>query len=247
MLTGNECLNGAFMITSISQAGHRLLEHFGSCCSSRGGSSNNLRLLSTVQEELAEAKQTNLELRARLSQTERDLSDAHAQLRRRNQRGKVAERRKIDRLKGEQDVGGGDEDDEEEDEEEPHRRKVQGSDFTVFGVSILEQLVDHKLVQHVSLFKVRNGALAQYLCQDLQDRSSLEEFSRSVSSGSSSAMRDKMREFEIEMDRLASRMEHLKAQNQVLTLTLKEAKDHGDELTVLLGNWKSITIVCSRS
>lgn len=44
-----------------------------------------------------------------------------------------------------------------------------------------------------------------------------------------------MREFEIEMERLSSRMESLKAQNEVLNLTLAEAKNNSDNLTVLIG------------
>ena len=44
-----------------------------------------------------------------------------------------------------------------------------------------------------------------------------------------------MQEFEIEMERLSSRMEHLKSQNEVLTLSLAESRAHSDRLTVLLG------------
>ena len=44
-----------------------------------------------------------------------------------------------------------------------------------------------------------------------------------------------MQEFEIEMERLSSRMEHLKSQNEVLVLSLAESRAHSDRLTVLLG------------
>ena len=48
-----------------------------------------------------------------------------------------------------------------------------------------------------------------------------------------------MQEFEIEMERLCSRMEHLKSQNEVLALSLGESRAHSDHLTVLLGKYES--------
>lgn len=39
------------------------------------------------------------------------------------------------------------------------------------------------------------------------------------------------------MERLASRIEHLRAQNEVLNLTLAESKNTCDDLTVLIGGW----------
>ena len=42
-----------------------------------------------------------------------------------------------------------------------------------------------------------------------------------------------------EMERLSSRIEHLKSQNEVLTLTLTESKNHCDNLTVLIGKYES--------
>jgi PDZ domain of MCC-2 bdg protein for Usher syndrome len=44
-----------------------------------------------------------------------------------------------------------------------------------------------------------------------------------------------LKEFEIEMERLSSRIEHLKSQNEVLSLTLAESKNHCDNITVLIG------------
>ncbi len=52
-------------------------------------------------------------------------------------------------------------------------------------------------------------------------------------------MENKLHEFEIEMERLSSRMEHLKSQNEVLNLTLIESKNHCDNLTVLIGKYES--------
>ncbi len=55
------------------------------------------------------------------------------------------------------------------------------------------------------------------------------------SSNSSVMMLSKVKEFEIEMERLASRIEHLKAQNEVLSLALGESKNQCENLTVLIG------------
>ena len=43
-------------------------------------------------------------------------------------------------------------------------------------------------------------------------------------------MESKMQEFEIEMERPCSRMEHLKSQNEVLALSLGESRAHSDHL-----------------
>lgn len=44
-----------------------------------------------------------------------------------------------------------------------------------------------------------------------------------------------MRELELEVERLASKAEHLRAQNDVLSLTLYESRAVGERLAVLLG------------
>ena len=46
----------------------------------------------------------------------------------------------------------------------------------------------------------------------------------------------RINEMELEVERLASRSEHLRAQNDVLTLTLAESRALGERLAVLLGN-----------
>eukprot|EP00094_Tigriopus_californicus_P007196 TCALIF_06927-PB protein Name:"Similar to MCC Colorectal mutant cancer protein (Homo sapiens)" AED:0.07 eAED:0.07 QI:99/0.75/0.77/1/0.87/0.88/9/55/734 len=93
---------------------------------------------------------------------------------------------------------------------------------------------------------VRNGIsnkiVAEHLAKDIQDSSSMNELSHSFFDPSffqSGFMEAKMREFEIEMERLSSRMESLKAQNEVLNLTLAEAKNNSDNLTVLIGRYES--------
>jgi len=61
-------------------------------------------------------------------------------------------------------------------------------------------------------------------------------------SGSFSMNDERLREFEIEMERLTSKVEHLKSQNDVLTMNLQDAKGHADNLTVLLGKYESNSV-----
>ena len=106
---------------------------------------------------------------------------------------------------------------------------------------------------------VRNSVVVEHLVQDLQDKSSMQEFQHSFQQSSvksevpmspklklksenkrrSAVLESKLQEFEIEMERLSSRIEHLKSQNEVLTLTLTESKNHCDNLTVLIGKYES--------
>ncbi len=98
---------------------------------------------------------------------------------------------------------------------------------------------------------VRNSVVVEHLVQDLMDKSSMQEFSHSFNNSPrpssknhgnkrrSLLMENKLQEFEIEMERLSSRMEHLKSQNEVLNLTLIESKNHCDNLTVLIGKYES--------
>ena len=99
--------------------------------------------------------------------------------------------------------------------------------------------------------------------QDIQDKSAMQEFSHSFTStpfnllnGENSVdngnqkqkendknaihrrslVESKLQEFEIEMERLSSRIEHLRSQNEVLNLSLEESKNQCDNLTVLIGN-----------
>ena len=58
-------------------------------------------------------------------------------------------------------------------------------------------------------------------------------------------MESKLQEFEIEMERLCSRMEHLKSQNEVLNLSLEESKTHCDNMSILMGKYESNLIATS--
>ena len=108
--------------------------------------------------------------------------------------------------------------------------------------------------------------VVEHLVQDIQDKSAMQEFSHSFASPSftsvngnnatgnedgggrlaendknaihrRSVVESKLQEFEIEMERLSSRIEHLRSQNEVLNLSLEESKNQCDNLTVLIGNF----------
>ena len=49
----------------------------------------------------------------------------------------------------------------------------------------------------------------------------------------------RVNELELEVERLASRSEHLRAQNDVLALTLAESRALGERLAVVLGEYSS--------
>ena len=110
--------------------------------------------------------------------------------------------------------------------------------------------------------------VVEHLVQDIQDKSAIQEFSHSFTSPSynssngennnedgnrrqkendknanhrRSLVESKLQEFEIEMERLSSRIEHLRSQNEVLNLSLEESKNQCDNLTVLIGNISTLS------
>ena len=101
---------------------------------------------------------------------------------------------------------------------------------------------NHQKVTGSELQSVRNSVVVEHLVQDIQDKSSMQEFRISgfpEQKRKSALLESKLQEFEIEMERLSSRIEHLKSQNEVLNLTLTESKNHCDNLTVLIGKYES--------
>lgn len=80
--------------------------------------------------------------------------------------------------------------------------------------------------------QVCSTVLAESLVSELQE-ADLQELSRSE------AVR---RQYEVETERLTSRLEHTRAQNAVLALTLDESKTHCDRLSLLVGKYESSAI-----
>ncbi|XP_023711663.1 colorectal mutant cancer protein isoform X4 [Cryptotermes secundus] len=81
----------------------------------------------------------------------------------------------------------------------------------------------------LATYGVCNTVLAESLVSELQE-ADLQELSRSE------AVR---RQYEIETERLTSRLEHARAQNAVLALTLDESKTQCDRLSLLVGKYES--------
>lgn len=79
--------------------------------------------------------------------------------------------------------------------------------------------------------------VVEHLVQPIKNESALREFQHSCQTGQFDE--EKLREFEIETERLNSRIENLRCQNDVLSLNLEDAKSQADRLTVLLGKYES--------
>ncbi|XP_072019869.1 colorectal mutant cancer protein-like isoform X2 [Amphiura filiformis] len=86
---------------------------------------------------------------------------------------------------------------------------------------------------------VTNPKVAEHLAQSLQDCSSMQEILQTLNSHGLSIPESKAREFEVEMERLNSKIEHLKSQNDLLQLSLEESKSNADRLTMLVGKYES--------
>ena len=67
----------------------------------------------------------------------------------------------------------------------------------------------------------------------------MQEISATLSGPGNEMPEAKIRELEIEFERLTSKIDNLKSQNDLLALTLEESKAHCDHLTVLIGKYES--------
>lgn len=81
--------------------------------------------------------------------------------------------------------------------------------------------------------------MAEHLAQNVHEESHAQEIFQTLFSTGSPVPENKIKEFEVEMERLNSRIEHLKSQNDVLNLTLEESKCQCDRLSVLIGKYES--------
>jgi len=89
--------------------------------------------------------------------------------------------------------------------------------------------------------------VAEHLAQDIQECSRVQEILQQRSVSGRELADDMIHEFEIEIERLHSKADHLKAQNDVLILTLSESKAHCDYLTTLIGKYESNVIALQLS
>ncbi|XP_076323234.1 colorectal mutant cancer protein-like isoform X2 [Tachypleus tridentatus] len=95
------------------------------------------------------------------------------------------------------------------------------------------------LGSEISTFGVSTTKVAEHLVQNLQEDSHTQEIFQSVFSSGSAISESKVREFEVELERLNSKIEHLKSQNDLLTITLEESRSQCDRMSVLLGKYES--------
>ncbi|XP_050966177.1 colorectal mutant cancer protein isoform X1 [Labeo rohita] len=100
----------------------------------------------------------------------------------------------------------------------PTERSVLGSEISSIGVS---------------------SNVAEHLAHSLQDCSNIQEIFQTLYSHGSAISESKIREFEVETERLNSRIEHLKSQNDLLTITLEECKTNAERMSMLVGKYES--------
>ncbi|XP_064164036.1 colorectal mutant cancer protein isoform X2 [Anguilla rostrata] len=81
--------------------------------------------------------------------------------------------------------------------------------------------------------------VAEHLAHSLQDCSNIQEIFQTLYSHGSAISESKIREFEVETERLNSRIEHLKSQNDLLTITLEECKNNAERMSMLVGKYES--------
>ncbi|XP_006816898.1 colorectal mutant cancer protein-like, partial [Saccoglossus kowalevskii] len=93
--------------------------------------------------------------------------------------------------------------------------------------------------QELSNVGATNAKIAEHLVHSLQDCSNVQEIFQTLYSHGSAISEGKIREFEVEMERLNSKIEHLKSMNDLLQLTLEESKANADRLTMLVGKYES--------
>ncbi|XP_016377335.1 colorectal mutant cancer protein-like isoform X1 [Sinocyclocheilus rhinocerous] len=100
----------------------------------------------------------------------------------------------------------------------PAERSILGSEISSIGVS---------------------SNVAEHLAHSLQDCSNIQEIFQTLYSHGSAISESKIREFEVETERLNSRIEHLKSQNDLLTITLEECKTNAERMSMLVGKYES--------
>ncbi|XP_035209833.1 colorectal mutant cancer protein-like isoform X2 [Stegodyphus dumicola] len=97
----------------------------------------------------------------------------------------------------------------------------------------------HILGSEISSLGLSTTKMAEHLAQNVHEESYAQEIFQTLFSTGSPVPENKIKEFEVEMERLNSRIEHLKSQNDLLNLTLDESKGQCDRLSVLIGKYES--------
>ncbi|KAI8779565.1 colorectal mutant cancer protein, partial [Biomphalaria glabrata] len=125
------------------------------------------------------------------------------------------------------------------------RRSVEPDVYPVAKMAELKKLKTcvsdmQVLGSEVTTLGVQSTPTAEHLVQSLNDGSSVAELLKSMSRGGSTNVGEAVvKEFEVELERRQAKIDHLKAQNDVLTATLEESKSHAERLSVLIGKYES--------
>ncbi|XP_068237666.1 colorectal mutant cancer protein [Palaemon carinicauda] len=86
-------------------------------------------------------------------------------------------------------------------------------------------------------------AVAEQLVAGVQEESDAQELYHALATaGGTLAPHERLKEFEVEIERLHAKVDHLKAQNDVLAITLSESKAHCDRLSILMGKYESNSV-----
>ncbi|XP_075742221.1 LOW QUALITY PROTEIN: colorectal mutant cancer protein [Rhipicephalus microplus] len=186
---------------------------------------------SQMQEEMAALRSQNVSLQERLARQEADLQRARA--------ATAALREDRDRF----------------------QRKLQ-SDSRCSASPLTEQAAQPvaKMAERVRLRKteppasprlilgsemanlgISSSKVAEQLVQQLQEEAHTQEAiaAQRLCSSGSPLPEGRVREFEVEIERLSSKVEHLRCQNDLLQLALEESRGQCDRLSVLLGKHES--------
>lgn len=92
----------------------------------------------------------------------------------------------------------------------------------------------------LSTVGVWTTAVAEQLVAGVQEESDAQELYHALATaGGALAPHERLKEFEVEIERLHAKVDHLKAQNDVLAITLSESKAHCDHLSILIGKYES--------
>ena len=83
------------------------------------------------------------------------------------------------------------------------------------------------------------GKVVEHLVQNLKESSDVQELAQSVNKHGTGVSEAKVQEFEIEVERLQSKIDHYKSQLDLTNFSLTESKSYCDRLTVLMGKYES--------
>ncbi|KAM7315038.1 colorectal mutant cancer protein [Ixodes scapularis] len=202
--------------------------------------------VSQCQEEVASLKTQNIALHEQLSRREADLHRARAALAS-AQEDRDRAQRKVRELQGRQSqqspqLGAN----SPMGEEASTLRGEEGAPVAKMAERVRLRKLEgtsqrHILGSEMAALGISSTKVAEQLVQQLQEESNTQEAiaAQRLRSSGSPLPEGRLREFEVETERLSSKVEHLRCQNDLLQLALEESRGQCDRLSVLLGKHES--------